>query len=616
MTIVRRTALPTLALTGRRLALAAAIAACCTLCAGGIILSSTASAAESVLFNISGRGFGHGIGMSQYGACGYARHGWTYRQILAHYYSGISFGRVANARVRVLLADGQSSARVSAATSFRVVAGSRKVTVPGNTRAVVTYTAAGTYKIVAGTRTWTFSQPVLLVPGKSRLRLANTNQNGWSTSANVHYRGSLRVVHFTGGLSVINVLTLENYLRGVVPREMPASWPAAALRAQAVAARSYAAQRIGSSGAFDLYCTARSQVYNGADGEATTTNAAVSATSGVVPTYRGKPISAYYFSTSGGFTESIQNVWGTSPVPYLKGVADPYDSISPYHLWPDNPIRSSAATVSSALGASYSPAGTLQTIVVTKRGVSPRVVTAYAIGASGVRELSGSLLRARLRLRDTWFTVRTLSVAPSSRPRTTITYGSSIVLSGRTFPGLGSNQRLQLFTRVGSGAWTPKYVPATSIKPGAVALPGGRRATFSSYAATARPTALTTYYFALGKARSPLTSIAVRPILRLAASTSTPTAGEEVTFTGTVTPASLAGTTVTLQWFDGTTWATLSTAVLGTGGTASLTWVPPAEGSFLVRLRIPAAKGMAAALSEEIPLTVAAAASPSPSPSP
>ena len=183
--------------------------------------------------------------------------------------------------------------------------------------------------------------------------LGNKNTSGLP-SVNMHYRGSLRVARLTSGLAIINVIRVEDYLRGVVPREVPSSWPAEALKAQAVAARSYAAIHFGSAGAYDLYCDTRSQAYNGADGEAASTNAAVAATRGVVPTYGGKPITAYFFSTSGGHTENIENVWGTAPVPYLKGVDDPYDTYSPYHIWPNDPIRMTGAAVAAALGSTYS----------------------------------------------------------------------------------------------------------------------------------------------------------------------------------------------------------------------------------------------------------------------
>ncbi len=159
-----------------------------------------------------------------------------------------------------------------------------------------------------------------------------------------HYRGRLRVVHLTGGLEIVNTLPLESYLLGVVPRESPASWPIEALKAQAVAARSYAYRSTGGSGSFDVYCTTASQMYGGADGETAATNKAVTATKGIVPTYQGTPIVAYFFSTSGGHTENIENVWtSAAPVPYLKGVSDPYDTTSPYHAWPDDPIRRTPA---------------------------------------------------------------------------------------------------------------------------------------------------------------------------------------------------------------------------------------------------------------------------------
>ena len=446
-------------------------------------LSTPASAlgAEATLFNISGRGWGHGIGMCQWGAYGYALHGWKYQQILSHYYTGVAFGTIPNATIRILLKECQGSVGVTSSAPFTANWTSGHVGIAAGATAIVTW-SGGSYRLVTGSQTFAFTNPVMFTPGGSLLALSRGNTSA-QPGVGTHYRGSLRVVRFTGGLSVINAVPIKDYLRGVVPCEVSSRWPAEALKAQAVASRSYAATHLGSGGAFDLYSDTRSQVYGGADVETAATNAAVAATRGVVPTYAGKPIVAFYFSTSGGYTENIENVWGTAPVPYLKGVPDPYDSYSPFHIWPDNPIRKTATAVAAALGSTCAPSGTLQTIYVVRCGVSPRVVSADAVGSAGVRALSGALLRARLGLRDTWFTVRTLSI--NRGPSGVATYGQPFHLTGRVFPALSSGA-LILNYRAGNGARRTAPVTADHLVGGTLKLPGGAIATFDSYSADVR----------------------------------------------------------------------------------------------------------------------------------
>jgi stage II sporulation protein D len=593
----------------------AGAAACAALaaCLGIALFTSVApaGATETTMFNISGRGWGHGIGMCQWGAYGYAKHGWMYKQILSHYYTGISYGTVANRQVRVLLNEGQSSVRVSSATPFKAVGGAGTITVPAGTTAVVTW-SAGSYALSAGSQSFTSAAPILVAPGHARLMLANKNMSGLP-SVNMHYRGQLRVVRLNSGLSTINVIRVEDYLRGVVPREVSSSWPAEALKAQAVAARSYAAIHFGSSGAYDLYCDTRSQAYNGADGEAASTNAAVTATRGVVPIYAGKPISAFFFSTSGGHTENIENVWGTSPVPYLKGVDDPYDTYSPFHIWPDNPIRKTGAAVAAALGSTYLPGGTLQTIYVVRSGVSPRVVVADAVGSSGVKALSGATLRVRLGLRDTWFTVRTLSIDPGTAAGAA---GQSAPLTGRIFPALAAGETLTLHSQVSGGAWRTSAVAAGSITAGSVRLPGGKTAKYSAYTVGISPTAKSSYYVSVGTDQSPRVTLGMRASASLQAAPTAPTVGEPVTFTATVLPQSLAGTTVTFQTLTNGTWTTVAQAALGADGTCTFQWTAAAAGTFSFRLLVPAAKGLPAATSATFTLTVGGSPGPSPSPSP
>jgi stage II sporulation protein D len=212
------------------------------------------------------------------------------------------------------------------------------------------------------------------------------------------YRGSLLVVpRDAGGLYVVNSVALEGYVKGVVPNEMPTDWPADALRAQAVAARSYGlATDIG--GVFDQYDDTRSQVYGGLSSETSETNQAVKATAGKVLRNGGKIATTFYFSTSGGRTENIENGFvSANPQPYLKSVKDPFENASPYHRWKET---FSQSEMEAKLGDLVQ--GSLQAIEVTGRGRSPRIVSAKIVGSGGTTEVSGPTLQARLGLRSTW----------------------------------------------------------------------------------------------------------------------------------------------------------------------------------------------------------------------
>ena len=313
-----------------------------------------ASGASETMFTLVGRGWGHGIGMCQWGAYGYAKHGWTYDQIIEHYYTGVKLGHVANDSIRVMLNEGlgfgESRLR-RARTRWPAAATPRRFPAAHGDRHVERQ------RIPRERRRQELQlQPAGAVHARhAPAQAREQNQIGYAG----HYKGTLRVIHYSAGLMVVNRLPLEQYVCGVLPREVSPSWPLESLKAQAVAARSFAVRALGGSGPFDVYCTARSQCYVGTDQWASATTKAVNQTAGVVPLYGGKPIEAFYFSTSGGHTENIENVWQTSPVPYLKGVVDKYDYYSPLHIWPENPMHWSAAKVAGDLGtysASHPPA--------------------------------------------------------------------------------------------------------------------------------------------------------------------------------------------------------------------------------------------------------------------
>ncbi len=247
-------------------------------------------------------------------------------------------------------------------------------------------------------------------------------------------------------MTAINELDLDSYLRGVVAGEMPSSWPLEALKVQAVAARTYALATRKTDGPFDQYPDTRSQVYRGVTGESVRSDAAVRATAGRILTYAGQPAVTYYFSTSGGHTENVEfSFVGSLSKPWLVGVPDPYDHHSPYHRW-------ESSFSGKALGRALGARGRFQRLKVLQRGVSPRVVSARVVGSRGTTTLSGPTVRARLGLRDTWFThVRVSSSAVRPRSARAASWGPPLVtlaLAGELWPA-PRGRRVTVERRIG-----------------------------------------------------------------------------------------------------------------------------------------------------------------------
>jgi stage II sporulation protein D len=362
---------------------------------------------QATVFTFTGRGWGHGVGMSQYGARGRALAGWSGADILRHYYRGTSLSVVRRRTVRVLLATGRRRAAVWSPGPWRAV-GARP-----NGRAVTPLRAGAVYRIVTlsngrlalmrgGRRVAVFTGPLRV---QARASGGSVAWGPRQPEAARRYRGGLRALPTGTGFDLVNVVGLEDYIKGVVPREMPSHWgddAFAALVAQAVAARSYALATMSPTATYDVFDDDRSQVYGGVAAEDRRTTRAVTATRGKVVTYDGEVVTTYFFSTSGGQTEDVQNVFrGGPPRPYLVSVPDPFDAISPYHVWPDPPSFSPVG-----LGRRLGLDGPVTEVTVLRRGVSPRVREAQVTTASGSRTvLTGTTLRAELGLRDTWFTV-------------------------------------------------------------------------------------------------------------------------------------------------------------------------------------------------------------------
>jgi stage II sporulation protein D len=347
----------------------------------GIALTAAAllaAAAADASWTIKGRGFGHGVGLSQYGAYGFAKHGRGYKHILDHYYRRTKVSKTGGEQVRVLLGSGGGSVGFSGAgrACGRRLESGRRYTLEADGGGVV---------LRAGGRR-------LERCGKEGKAGSGLRIGGFG-----RYRGALVARNDDGSLEVINQLGLEGYVKGVVANEVPSSWPKQALRAQAVVARSYGVAT-SRGGAFDHYADTRSQVYEGRASETSATNAAVAATKREVVKYRGQVAVTYYFSTSGGRTENSEfGFSGGSSIPYLKSVDDPFDDVSPVHTWRE---RLSDDQMESELSALFQ--GSLRRIEVIERGRSPRIVRARVVGSAGSTTVTGDTLRARLGLRSTW----------------------------------------------------------------------------------------------------------------------------------------------------------------------------------------------------------------------
>ena len=344
------------------------------------------AAQASVSWVVHGRGFGHGVGMSAYGAYGYAEHGKSYQFILGHYYTGTNLGTIEKARVvRVLLDISPGDVEFSAATSAcgQVLDPRRSYEAHRNGNAVLLRSSGGKRLAGCGRR--------LRAAGRGKITIA-----GHGT-----YRGALETVPTesdAGSLNIVNALALEQYVKGVMPNEVPPSWPTEELKAQAVAVRSIALTGDVGGNGFDLYSDTRSQVYKGLESEYTSTNEAADATRGQVLMYEGQVAQTLFSACSGGKTESIKNVFGTA-IPYLVGVPDPYDYYCPLHKWT---LDFTGPEISSRLGAYLQ--GKLKQVVITKTGVSPRIISAKLVGTGGTSTVTGSELSLALGGHDTWMT--------------------------------------------------------------------------------------------------------------------------------------------------------------------------------------------------------------------
>jgi len=368
----RRPSLPSARMRRARIALLALIL---------VLGAAPAGAAGSVTWVVKGGGFGHGVGMSAYGAYGYGLHGAGYRQILHHYYKGIGIGEAPGApQVRVLLDVALGEVGFSHATAACGQSLDPSRSYAGRRRGASLQLLSGSGRLLArcGGR--------LHADGRGTIRIGGVGV----------YRGALELVAGAGAsLNVVNRLNVNSYARGSVPGEVPPEWPAATLKAFAVACRSIALSTDVGGHGYELYADTRTQVYGGVKLEDERTDRAVQSTRDQVAIYGGAVAQTTYFSSSGGRTES--GFLGAPDVPYLQSVDDPYDYYSPLHEWA---FRFSQAEMNSRLGP-YVP-GAFRGIKVMQRGDSPRIDYARLIGTGGTATIRGDTLAAALGLYDRW----------------------------------------------------------------------------------------------------------------------------------------------------------------------------------------------------------------------
>ena len=351
---------------------------------------------------ITGHGYGHGHGLSQYGAEGAAQQGLTWQQISEFYYPGTSWGDLRGSIKVLISADTSSDVHVLAQPGLRVTRlnPGKTWTLPviGARRWRLQPRGATTqvqYKRSIGWQTWkSFAGEAEFSAASKRIALV---KNGTTST----YRGRLRSAMRTAGSGVrdtVNILSLEQYLRGVVPLEIPALWSPDAVSAQAVAARTYAAAERSHPNAphYEICDTSACQVYGGYDVEHPSATSAVKATAHQGLMFEGRPAFTQFSASSGGWTSA-------GSTPYLVAKEDPYDA------WPGNKVHTWTLDVDDAtLEQHYPSIGDLTSIEIASRDGNGewggRVVAMTFVGAAGRADISGDTLRTVLGLRSSWFT--------------------------------------------------------------------------------------------------------------------------------------------------------------------------------------------------------------------
>ena len=403
----------------RLLRMAATLLAASSLLLTGALTAPSAEADSAVKpsdgkFVIKGAGFGHGHGMSQYGAYGAAKKGLSWKEILAFYYPGTTLKTLSSSTtIKVwITADDDNSLRVMPAAGLKVYdSNDHSLTLPtgdkyrswrikrsGSGYQLAWKNAKGDYTTLAtklDTSTWMFSTKAKVV----KVRLPN--------GATREYRGTLRLIKRGSGGRTVNKVKLEDYVKSVVPSEMPTSWAPDAVRAQAVAARSYAIRirDFTSYSGYDICDTTACQVYGG---KATTTSggnrivretaagtAAAKATAGTIVTYGGQVALTQFASSNGGAMSS-------GGYPYLREKDDPYDGVVKSQAW-------SKTVTAKAVAKAYPSVGTVKQLKISKRDGSGRyggrVVSIKIVGSKKTQTVTGSAFQGKFKMRSSLYKI-------------------------------------------------------------------------------------------------------------------------------------------------------------------------------------------------------------------
>ena len=403
-------------------------------------MAAPAGAATTVI--ISGGGWGHGIGMSQYGAYGRAQQGASSSGILEHYYSGAKVTKKSMGRIRVGLLQSRSSIAVTpkrfsndgGLVVFKEQGVPGRVATGGpSARFRVESTGTGRMRLFKndklvkrdGRRVFGTPAHPLFLRYEKQGSMVLVNEKGISYAYGQLEFDSYRSDSCGAGycLRLVVILPMQKYIYGL--GEVPSSWPQAALRAQAIAGRTYAFEKIQRLGqnrepcACAVYDSVIDQAYIG-DSKRTGSGPywddwkrAVDATQGEVILHQGDPIQALYSSSSGGHTENNENVWGGTPLPYLRGVPDGPDDVdvNPNHSWR---VRMSWSEFEKEFQASYDIGNLERFRILEPLGVSGRVTVVKGQDRGGVKIVgsrntyreSGWDIRSVLSLKDTLFKVR------------------------------------------------------------------------------------------------------------------------------------------------------------------------------------------------------------------
>jgi SpoIID/LytB domain protein len=376
-------------------------------------------APRSGSFTIRGAGWGHGWGMSQYGAYGAARKGLSWKQILRFYYPGTQLKTMSSGtKIKVwITADDDGSLRVLPASGLTVhdTAGHRYTVPTGSNYTSWRISRSGSeyrlsYRTKSGhdvtkstgltTGTWFFSTRSKMI----KVVLPNGSERS--------YRGTVALIERRSGGRTVNSVLLEDYVRGVVPSELPTSWAAHAVRAQAVAARSYAVRLrdVGGYSGFDICDTTACQVYGGLGRETRAGNAAVKATSGKIVTYRGKVALTQFASSNGGYR-------ATGDYPYLSAHRDPYDGVIKSQAW-------TRTITASSISRAWPSVGTVKQLQITSRDGAGRwggrVKTIKIIGSSRTTTVSGTTFEHMFSMRSSLYAIAGGTTASSGTPRAVV----------------------------------------------------------------------------------------------------------------------------------------------------------------------------------------------------